>query len=102
VALGVLGNCVGFGFLIVSFGGCDKFFWRGNEGCSSYWPSCVCVMRDLAWVFLSVLGGAAHEASREFSVLVAFGACFTFFVRAGSSCGVLLSLTWRSKGRAAS
>ena len=41
---------------------------------------------------------AAHDASREFRVLGAFGAFFSFFVRADSGCGVLLGLTWRSTG----
>ena len=38
-------------------------------------------------------GCAAHDASRGFRVLGTFGAFFSFFVRAGSSCGVLLGLT---------
>ena len=58
-------------------------------------------MRGLAWVrWFGV--PAAHDASREFSVSVAFGACFSFFVQGSLAFIVLLGLTWRSKGRAAS
>jgi len=52
-------------------------------------------------VFIGV-GCAAHDASRESCVWLASVTGFGFFVRGGLAYGVLLGLTWRSKGRAVS
>jgi len=62
---------------------------------------CVCVMRGLAWV--RWFGApAAHDASRKSCVGLASNASFRLFVQGSLAFIVLLGLTWRSKGRAAS